>query len=331
MTTYYVGGSHFFNTFSNLEAAIMRSEDGDVIELCKNTYGVCLHVEHNITLKGNGHFITPADGQTALVCDAPVTLDDIWFECKPQSCAIELSNGGTLTKITTRIKGPVQSFTPTLVQYGGSLILEGCDIMVMTAGSKDTAETITTDVTQSVLRDYYGGFAFIDNENSQSRFYGTTHVSNSFIMCSVFEGNTTISDTVLMNFNSLFGTANLISCTLHPQHGKVATGENEPIDGPLTKWIPQMPPFSLYIDGNVTVENHSSKTNSDCLGFLMGGGFLEIRNANVQNAQAKHLIDGGTVQFNNVTDDALYEFKAASYSQTNSNVQIHLNKEFAAN
>jgi hypothetical protein len=327
MATYYVGGLHF-NSLSSLEAAIARATDGDIIELCKDAYDLNVIINHNITIKGNGHFITPATDKVALNCKAFVTLDDIILECTRKENGIQIHAGGSLTKITTRIKGPATILYPTLFQYGGTLTLEDCDIVKMeTAYPKNSKGLLATNINRSVIRDYYGGFALIKGGANRSFFEGETNISDSFLMSCNFYGNTTLSQCVLMNFN-IANNINLISCTLNAKRGEIENLASEPADGPLKNMYSNSLPYSLGINGNATVENYSSTAENGCLGFYMHlqASSLKIRNTTTENNQAHHLINDGSVRFENVNDNAVWTFNGnARYFKVNSNVNIHSN------
>lgn len=313
MKTLYVGGSHFFNRFSSLEAAIARASNDDIIEICKDLKDVCVYTAKNIIIHGNGHLITPAEGKTALECASYITLEDARFECRPRTNAVLVRNGGILKKVTTKIMGPARALYPTLVQRGGTLTLEDCDIMQMeTYQSHDNTHTATF-LKRCILRHYYGGFAYLnDDDYNMSKFRGITSVSESSITCAYFEGKTTISDTVLRNFNKAVGQLDMTSCELKAEKGEVVKCPDEPLDGPLKDWNPNVVPYALHIKGGrVITENHSSNSTRDCIGFFMTSGTLDIRYTNTSNDQARHLIKGGSVVFNNVMDDGYYEIKKA--------------------
>lgn len=123
MKTLYVGGNHFFNRFSNLEAAVERAEHDDVIEICKDLKDVKAYINKNITINGNGHTITPMDGKTALDCASYVTVKQTRFDCKPRTNAVIIRKGGNLSDIKTRVIGPARAVYPTVVQRGGDLVI----------------------------------------------------------------------------------------------------------------------------------------------------------------------------------------------------------------
>jgi DNA polymerase III delta prime subunit len=330
MATYYVGGTNLYNRFDNLEAAVGRAEDGDIIELNTDVYGIAISINKKIAIKGNGHTITPKTdnpANVALSCNAFVTIDDIVFECRPKTVALRLFHGGNLTKITTRIKGPAAILFPTLFHYGEMLTLEECDIMMMHAAyPKDSNGTLVTEIKRSVIKDYYGGCAFINRGINSSFFQGETNISDSILMSCNFFGNATLSQCILMNFNLVCKpcTMHLISCTLNAHKGEIENRENEPTDGPL-KDMMSVPPFALGINGNVIVENYSSNVENKCMGFYMltPDSSMEIRNTIVEsNHAAHHMIKGGTVKFTNVTDHSRYLFSNAQYFLVNSKINV---------
>lgn len=316
MKTYYVGSKHFFNRFNNLEAAIERAKDDDIIELYKDEKDISLYINKNITINGHGHLITPKDNKAALDCASFVTLNDIKFECKPRTNAVVIRNGGNLSNITTCIIGPARALYPTIVQKGGTLTLSDSKIMQMeTHKSCSNIQTVTL-FKKSKLVDYYNGSAYLDNDDyNLSKFRGITGISESDITCALLEGNCKLSDTILRNFNKATGIIELKSCTLKSEKDiftEQFSRSNEPIDGPLRNLNPNVIPYALHIaGGKAMVENFSSDIKSDCIGFYMTNGSLDIRLSNNDNNQARHLITGGAVVFNNVTDTGYYEIKKA--------------------
>ena len=121
MKTLYVGGRHFFNRFSNLEAAVERAESEDIIELEKDIFDVSVTITKNITINGNGHIIKPAERKTAFDCTSFVIFNDMEFKCGPRSNAILIRNGGLLNHVKTTITHPVVALYPTIVQRSGTL------------------------------------------------------------------------------------------------------------------------------------------------------------------------------------------------------------------
>lgn len=325
MKTYYVGSNHFFNRFSNLEAAIERAQDDDIIELHKDAKDVALYISKNITINGNGHLITPKDGKAALDCASFVTLNDIKFECRPRTNAIIIRNGGNLSNIKTRIIGPARALYPTIIQRGGTLTVLNSKIMQMETHKSQSSIQTVTFFEESRLLDYYDGFVYLNNDDyNLSKFRGMTSFYKSDITCALLKGNCKLSDTILRNFNKAIGTVELNSCILKAEKDLFAgqsSCSGEPIDGPLKDLNPNVIPYALHIaGGKVTVENFSSNIKNDCIGFYMTSGSLDIRFTNNTNNQARHLIKGGAVVFNNVTDDGFYEIKKARCGIIRSNV-----------
>lgn len=313
MQTFYVGGKHFFNRFSNLEAAIERAEHDDVIELHKDIKDAKLYISKNITINGNGHLIIPEYGKTAFDCASFVTLNNIRFECQPRTNAVIIRNGGNLSNIKTKIIGPARALYPTIVQRGGTLTISNSEIMQMeTYQSHGTNVNTVTFFKNSKLLDYYGGFAYLDNDYNLSKFRGITSISESDITCTLLEGKCKLSDTVLRNFNRAIGTVELYSCELKAEKGNIVKQPDEPADGPLKDLNPDVIPYALHIaGGKVTVENFISNMKRDCIGFYMTSGSVNIHSTNSKNDQARHLMSGGAVVFNDVTDNGFYEIKKA--------------------
>ena len=325
MKTYYVGSNHFFNRFSNLEAAVERAHDDDIIELYKDVKDVALYINKNITINGNGHLITPKEGKTALDCACFVTLNDIRFECKPRTNAVIIRNGGNLSNIKTCIIGPARALYPTIVQKGGTLTLSHSKIMQMeTHKSQNRTQTVTF-FKESQLLDYYDGTAYLNNDDyNLSKFRGMTSFSESDITCALLEESCKLTNTILRNFNKATGTVELNSCILKAEKDLFAgqsSRSGEPIDGPLKDLNPNVIPYALHIaGGKVIVENFLSNMKNDCIGFYMTSGSLDIRSTNNTNNQTRHLIKGGAIVFNNVTDDGFYEINKARCGIINSNV-----------
>lgn len=315
MNTLYVGGRHFFNRFSNLDAAIERAEHDDIIELHKDVTDASLHINKNITINGNGHLITPKNGKTALDCASFVTLNDIRFECSPRTNAVIIRNGGNLSCIRTAIIGPARALYPTIVQRGGTLTISCSEIMQMETYRSQNANTETiTLFKNSKLLDYYGGFAYLNNNDyNLSKFRGTTEISDSDITCALLDGKCKLSGTVLRNFNKAVGSVVLYSCELKAAKGKIVKYSEEPMDGPLKDLNSDVIPYALHIArGRVKAENFSSNMKRDCIGFYMTSGSLDIRSTNSDNDQARHLMKGGAVVFNDVTDNGFYEIRKAN-------------------
>lgn len=313
MKTLHVGGKQFFNRFSSLEAALKRAEHDDIIELHRDEKEVSLYISKNITINGNGHLIIPENGKTALDCASFVTLHDIRFACPSRTNGIVIRNGGNLSGIKTEITGPVRMLCPTVIQRGGILQLTDSEIMYMeTYRGHGSAKTITF-LKNCQIRNYYGGFAWLnDRDYSLSKFRGVTTISDSELTCTVLEGKCRLDHTVFHNFNKAAGNVTLESCELKAAGGDVVRYPGEPSDGPLKDWNPKVIPYALHIvSGNVTAENFSSCMNRDCIGFYMTDGSLKICSVNSRNDQARHLLKGGTVMFDDVLDDGFYEIKKA--------------------
>lgn len=332
MKTLYVGGHHFFNQFSNLEAAIERTEHDDVIELEKDINDVSVTVTKNITINGNGHIITPANGKAAFDCTSFVIFNNIRFDCKSRTNAIVIRNGGKLNNITTNITGAIKSLYPTIVQRSGTLTIEDSKIMfIETYESHGTNPKTKTFFKKSVLNDYYDGFAYLDNDDyNLSKFYGTTNISESDITCAFLKGNCTLSDTILRNFNKAVGTVRMASCELKSTKGKIQRQSNDTVNGPLKDWRPNVIPYALHIaGGKVITEKHSSNMSSGCIGFYMTGGELKIQSTETHNKHARHLIKDGIITFDNVIDDGFYKIKKAHCSIIRSKVNSSMKTKSA--
>ncbi len=311
MKTYYVGGTHFFNRFSNLEAAVERAQNDDVIELHKDVKGVSIYTAKNITIKGNGHLITPADGKAALDCASFITLDNIRFECQPRTNAVVIRKGGNLSKITTKIVGPARAVYPTIVQRGGTLTMADSDITFMETYKGHSTATVTF-LKRCNIRDYYNGAAYLDDKDyGLSKFREKTSILDSYVECSLFEYRCHLENTILGNFNKVKGIMELDSCELASGYRELKTS-GEPVDGPLKDWKTNVIPYALHIaGGKVTASGFTANTPSNCIGFYMTSGSLDIRSTVADNDQARHLIKGGAVVFNDVTDNGFYEIKKA--------------------
>lgn len=331
MKTLYVGGNHFFNRFGNLEAAVERAEHDDIIEICKDLKNVKAYINKNITINGNGHTITPMDGKTALDCASYVTLKQIRFDCKPRTNAAIIRNGGNLSDIKTRVIGPARAVYPTVVQRGGDLVISHSEIMQIETYESHGDKETTTLFETSVLTDYYGGYVYLeDNDYSISKFRGKTTISDSVIMCALLNGTCELKNTVLKNFNKAKGAVRLISCELRAEKRTDIDFSREPSDGPLKNQNPNVIPYALHIaGGRVTAENFSSGMRRDCIGFYMTSGSLEIRATNNSNDEARHLIKGGAVVFNDVTDNGFYEIKKARCGVIRSQVNTSMESQTA--
>lgn len=326
MKTLYVGGGHFLNRFNSLEAAVERAQNDDTIEICKDLKDVHVYIAKNIIIHGNGHTITPADGKAAMECALYVTIENLCFECQPRTNAILIRNGGVLKNISTKIIGPARALYPTLVQRGGTLTIEDSHIMQMETYQSHGSTNTVTFFKKSVLADYYGGFACLeDDDYSMSKFRGMTSISESVIERALLDGVCTLSDTVLKNFNKAAGKVTLTSCTLGARKGELVHRLDEPADGPLKNLKPDAVPYALHIKGGrVMAENHSSDSDRDSIGFYMTSGSLDIRHTNTSNDRARHLIKGGSVVFNSVTDDGFYEIRQAKCGIIRSNVNTSM-------
>lgn len=306
-----------------------RATDDDIIELHKDVKDVAIYINKNITIIGNGHTIRPKDGKTALDCGTYVTLRDIKFLCQSRTNAVVIRSGGVMFNITTQITGPVRVLFPTVVQRSGTLTISNSDIMYMeTYKSHGTTMTVTF-FKNSILRDYYNGKIYLENgDRDLSKFHGTTSISESTVMCALFEGNCKISDSILKNFNKAVGTLELNSCKLDAAAYAYRADSglsNEYEDGPLKYWNPKVIPYALHIaGGKVKAEKFSSSMNSDCIGFYMTSGSLDIRSTIGTNDSARHLIRGGAVVFNDVSDEGYYEIRKAKCGIVRSRVNTSM-------
>lgn len=312
MKIYYVGGNHFFDRFSSLEAAVDRASDDDVIEICKDLHDVSVIVKKNIIIKGNGHLITSAPDKSAIVASSFITLEDIRFECRPRTNAVILHKGGRLSNITTKIIGPVRALYPSVVQRGGKLTIENSDIMQIEVYKNNNSPT-TTIMNKCRIRDYYRGIAYLMNiDYNLSKLGGTTEITDSVIECVLFTGTAIITNTQLLNYNKAAGNVTLKSCRLSASKSELTGYDDEPKDGPLKDYCAGVIPFALQVaGGSVISEGHTSDSESNCFGFYVTSGSLDIRNTTVDNDKVRHLIKGGSVVFNGVVDNGFYEIRKA--------------------
>lgn len=325
MKTYYVGGKHFLNRFNNLEAAIERAQDDDTIELFKDVDDVSVRTNKNITIIGHGHIVIPADGKTAITCASFVTIKDVIFHCKPRTNALIIRNGGKLSNVTTQITGPARALYPTVIQKGGHLVIKNSHIMYMEAkiSEQQNAFPMVTDIYESEVSNYYGGSVYLnDNGNSLSKFYGVTNIKDSVIECVQLGGVCNLTGTILKNFNKSAGTTKLESCLLASRR-TVVDYSMEPGDGPLKDKNLNVVPYALHIaGGKVIVKDFSSDAQSDCIGFYMTDGSLDIHSTRSYNNNARHLLKGGSVVFNDVTDKGFYEIRKARCGVIRSDVNM---------
>lgn len=293
MKTLYVGGRHFFNTFSNLEAAIERAENDDIIELNKDLKNVSVTVTKNITIKGNNHTIVPAEGKTALDCVGFMTLETITFQCPRNSNAVIIRNGGNMNFIETITESVSY---PTVIQRGGTLVIEYSSITAMETykGHGNNKNTVTMFQKSTLKR---AGHSF-------SKFADTAYISDSIIYAALFEGNCTLTNVKLKNYNKLTGTAVMKSCRLD-----AVKDESDNI------------PYALCIaGGKAMVEEHVSDMDDNCYGFYMTKGSLVISNTKSYNESPYHKIKGGNLLFNNTVDNGYYEIENARCSMVRSKV-----------
>lgn len=332
MKTLYVGGTHFFNRFSSLEAAVKRAEHDDTIELCKDADDVELYVAKSITINGNGHAIRPKAGRTGIDCAASVALKDIVFECPSRTNAVVFRMGGSMEKVTTAAAGAVKMLYPTVVHRGGTLTIEDSSItFIETYEAHGTMPTTVTFLKRSVVADRYHGQVYLDNGDSMlSKFQGAASISESDITCAMFMGRCRISNSVLHNFNKAVGTIELISCELQPQKKALSAHGSGPADSILKDLDPNavdldVVPYALHIaGGKVVAEDFSAGMEKGLIGFYMTSGSLDIRNTNGGNDQASHLVKGGSLIFNNVSDSGFYMVQKASCSLVNSHVNTSM-------
>lgn len=323
MKTLYVGGRHFFNRFSNLEAAVERAESEDIIELEKDIFDVSVTITKNITINGNGHIIKPPERKTAFDCTSFVIFNDIEFKCGPRSNAILVRNGGLLNHVKTTITHPVIALYPTIVQRGGTLTVEDSEITFMeTYKSHGTKPNTVTIFNNSVLNDCYDGSAWLDNtDRGLSHFRGTTGILESVITSALLEGHCTITDTVLKNFNKVTGNVRMTRCELSSSkiHKNICDGE--PVNGPLKDLRADIVPYALHIaGGTVKIENHMSDIEQGCLGFYMTAGTLDICHTKANDRNGRHLIKGGSVTFTDVYDNGRYKIKNACFRSMGSKI-----------
>lgn len=322
MKTLYVGGSHFLNRFSSLKAAVARAEDDDIIEICKDLKDVAVKVEKNIIINGNGHLITPESGQCAVTALVYITLNNIRFECPARTNAVTVTHGGVMKKISTWIKGPARAVYPTVVQRGGTLTIKDSTIMGFENYKSHGSNQTVVFIKRSAITDYYGGAAYLDDDNYYlSKFNERASIVDSVLNSVLFGGQCHLENTVLKNFNRAVGVVEMDSCTLAPQKVEGVSFADEPKDGPLKNWNRRAIPFALHITGaKVTVKDFKSDMTKDCIGFYMTSGSLDIQSTNGQNSDARHLIRGGAVIFNNVEDAAFYEIRGGRCGVVNSSI-----------
>lgn len=320
MKTLYVGGNRFFNRFSSLEAAVMRAQDDDVIEVCRDLKDVSVKINKNITINGNGHLIVPAAGESAITARAYVTLNDIRFECLPRTNAVTIFDGGVMKNIQTSIKGPARAIYPVVVQRGGTLTIEDSSIMGFENYKSHNAQQTVTFINRSQITDYYKSAVYLNDDNYYlSKFREAASISDSVISCVLLDGRCKLTDTVLKNFNRAMGVIEMEGCTLAAQKVSNPSLSDEPADGPLKNWNKRAIPFALHITGaKVTARDFKSDMTKDCIGFYMTSGSLDIQCTNGENSDAHHLIKGGAVVFNNVEDDGFYEICGGRCGMINS-------------
>lgn len=332
MKTLHVGGTRFFNQFSNLETAVERAGDDDTIELHKDIHDVAVYVNKEITIIGNDHCITPKAGKAALDCASSVVLKDIRFECPPRTNAVIIRNGGELSGIKTKIIGPARALYPTVVQRGGSLAVKDSEIMQMeTYRAHGTNLQTFTCVNDSKLLDYYGGSVYLNNgDRTLSKFRGLTMMFGSDITCALLDGDCKLSNTILRNFNKVVGKLKLESCTLAAAKSTFTPRQDEPADSPLRDVRSDVIPYALHIAGaRVESLGHTSVTDCKCFGFYMTSGSMDIKYVRSDNSRTRHLIKDGAITFKNVVDNGFYEINTGHCTVIQSRINTSLRTKSA--
>lgn len=302
MKTFYVGGHRLFNCFDNLEAAVECAECGDVIELKKDVHDVSVTITKEITINGNGHTITPLKKKAALNGLSFVTLNNIQFNCGPCTNAIFVRKGAELNNIVTNIEGPVSTMYPTIVQRGGTLLIKDSRITFMETyrahGTNPETKTIMKGCILWGCYDEASGLS-IDTDKL-SKFRGITDLFESRIECACFEGNAKLFKVMLWNFNRITGSAKLDSC------GFVTSADRVP------KESINLTPYCLWIKGGtVEITKYSCTLATNCLGFYMTSGTLDIHSSIGKHKSAFHRIKGGSISFTNVIDNGFYRITDA--------------------
>lgn len=324
MKTYHVGGLNPVRRYKTLDAALAQAKDDDTIELHKNiTFSGT--ITKNIILNGNQCTINVENGTIGIDCTSPVVLNDVNFISEPRANAIVLRNGGRLTNITTKIKGPARVLYPTLLVKGGKVTAANCTFM------RVSAENETSFVAEdSTFCDYYGGVFHLAGKENLSVFSGNAVFSHCHFDCCYFKGTATIKDSVIGVYNRSNGDVKLYRSSMEPKQNTPSVNlKKEPVDGPMEHCNEGSHFAWEQESGSVLVNAYTSNIPEPFVGFHVLSGSLELQNVNNPDVDGYHVVLQASLSFTDCIDAAFYEAKGASVSMVRSKVETSIKTKTA--
>ena len=317
MKTFHVGGMNPLRKYKTLEAALAQAKDDDTVELHKNV-SFSGKIPNNIIINGNGHTLSVENNSVGLDCESYVVIQNLTVMSEPRSNGIILRKGGRLEQVTAKIKGPARVLYPTVILKGGELLMNGCDIMRLSAedGTKLTAN-------RCVFRDYYGAVLKISKHANMSIFGGQCSLTDCDLDSCHFSGKASLTRCLVKSFNSSSGDVSMQDCHMAPAANIPAVNlKKEPMDGPL-EGRNEGSRFSWEQEsGTVTASNFTSGICPEFVGFHVICGSLDIRQSRNDDKNGYHIIRKGAVSFTDVEDAAYYQIMDAKLSQVCSSVNM---------
>ena len=145
-------------------------------------------IEKPLQIKGNGNTWTVDAGKMGLMSTQPIIIDNVIFEIGSRSNAIVSSNDIILNEITTKLKGPIVAFYPTIWMKKGRNRINNS--VVTRIHLDEIAELEMNDTT---IYAYYGP----DIETSDRDECST--IKGPMVMNSGYISSTTVYDAQLNN------------------------------------------------------------------------------------------------------------------------------------
>lgn len=277
MTTYHVGGLNPIRRFKTLQDAVDKASYDDIIEIHK-TIQETVVIEKPLQIKGNGNTWTVDAGKMGLMSTQPIIIDNVIFEIGSRSNAIVSSNDIILNEITTKLKGPIVAFYPTIWMKKGRNRINNS--VVTRIHLDEIAELEMNDTT---IYAYYGP----DIETSDRDECST--IKGPMVMNSGYISSTTVYDAQLNNTRIgkfvRIHDAELNDIRLDLEWDEkilkyCPTGKKlkkEPTHGPIASKTGNN--YHLYLTGNISINNYKLENiNKDTTGFHFANAHVSVTN-----------------------------------------------------
>lgn len=322
MKTIHVGGLNPIRRVKTLAEALMHAEDDDTIEIHKKLEET-VAIEKNVIIRGNNNTITVPSGKIGIQTFRNVEISDLNFNVNSRANAIVAKNNIVLDNITIDIIGPIREFYPTIQISSTDDNLIHAKIINCKLKMLFTGITTVVNIQDSEFSSYYDGDIMLGTREDMSSLNGQITISNSKLRSVVIKGDALITDSEIVKYVDIDGTAEMRNINFNIPHeiNNPKRYKKEPQNGPLANKTNSKYALAIRPEADVIIDNYTiTKIETGFIGIYSVGASIVVESVNLPNQNVSHLIKQCTVSFKNTHDSNYWDISDSTIAYVRSKV-----------